>query len=321
MKNYPLVSVVIPTHNRKEKLIRLIKSVLNSNYPKGKIEIIVVDDASSDGTYEEVKKIFPKVMIIKNKKEKLPASSRNIGARVSSGDFVLFIDDDNVVDKRMIKYLVECMKKHPEIGICAPLMFYYRSSIIWCAGVRRNMVTSHTTYLFNGKNFNEIQMPEVIESDDFPNCFMVKSEIIRKNSILFDEEDFPMHYEESDFCYRIRKLGFKAACFIKAKIWHDFKRSKITGFETEQRAYFTARNRIIFHKKYSKWYQFFLFILIFNWLLTLYYLVIILLKLEKPVKRKVNILRAYLIGILDGILRISLSKFSRTFINKYYGVL
>ena len=50
MKGHPLVSIVIPTHKRKEKLIRLIKSILRSDYPREKIETIVIDDASTDGT-------------------------------------------------------------------------------------------------------------------------------------------------------------------------------------------------------------------------------------------------------------------------------
>jgi glycosyltransferase involved in cell wall biosynthesis len=61
MKNFPLVSVVIPTHNRKEKLIRLIKSIFRSDFPKNRLEVIVVDDFSSDGTSKGVKKLFPNV--------------------------------------------------------------------------------------------------------------------------------------------------------------------------------------------------------------------------------------------------------------------
>lgn len=53
------MSIIIPTHNRKEKVIRLINSVLASEYPMEKMEIIVVDDASTDGTYEYIQKKFP----------------------------------------------------------------------------------------------------------------------------------------------------------------------------------------------------------------------------------------------------------------------
>ena len=90
----PLVSVVIPTHNRKEKLARLIKSILESDYPKDKLEIIVVDDASTDNTFEYIKKKYPQAKIIRNEEEKLLAESRNIGIKASKGKYIFLIDDD-----------------------------------------------------------------------------------------------------------------------------------------------------------------------------------------------------------------------------------
>ena len=299
----PSVSVVIPTHNRKDKLIRLINSILQSNYSKEKLNIIVIDDASTDGTYEKIRKFFPKVYAIRNEKEKLVAGARNLGIKNAKGEYILFIDDDNIVEKNMIKHLVHFMNTHKEVGVCAPLMLYFGSNRIWCMGIKRNMITSRTTYLLNGKRFQENTLPKIIESEDFPNCFMVRSEIIKKYNILFDEKTFPIHYEESDFCYRIKKLGYKVACYTRAIVWHDVKRSKMTGFETEWRTYFTARNRIIFHKKYSKWWQFLIFILIFNWLFTLYYLRVILLGSKKPFRERLKIAKAYLKGVVEGISR------------------
>jgi len=73
------------------------------------------------------------------------------------------------------------------------------------------------------------------------------------------------------------------------------------GFETEIRAYYTARNRILFHKKYSKWWQFLIFILIFNWLSILYYLKMILLGSKKPFKEWLKIAKSYLKGVVEGI--------------------
>lgn len=307
MKEYPLVSVVIPTHNRKEKLVRLIDSILQSSYPSDRLEIIVVDDASTDGTCEILRKRYKnlikkgKMIIIRNANERLVAESRNIGVRRSTGDFIIFIDDDNIVDKNMIKYLVECMRNNPNVGICAPLMLYYNSDIIWCAGVKRNMITSKTTYILNGKDFTKIKLPKFIESADFPNCFMVRAEIIKKHNIQFDSKSFPIHYEESDFCYKIRKLGYQAICYTKAIVWHDVKRDKVTGFESEWRTFYTARNRILFHRKYSKWWQFLIFILIFNWIFALYYLTHIVFIRKGNLNSKIKIILSYLRGILVGI--------------------
>jgi glycosyltransferase involved in cell wall biosynthesis len=67
-------------------LTRLINSILQSNYPQDKLEIIVVDDASTDGTYEEIRAKFHGVKIIRNEKEALPATSRNIGIKKLMGN-------------------------------------------------------------------------------------------------------------------------------------------------------------------------------------------------------------------------------------------
>ncbi|MBU5689296.1 MAG: glycosyltransferase family 2 protein, partial [Candidatus Aenigmarchaeota archaeon] len=121
--NDPLVSVVIPTYNRKEMLIRLIKSIKKSTYKN--LEIIVVDDASTDGTYEEIKRKFPDVKIVRNEKNLLLAASRNIGIKNSKGKYIFLIDDDNVVDKNCIYELVKSMENDKNIGIVGPIMYYY----------------------------------------------------------------------------------------------------------------------------------------------------------------------------------------------------
>jgi len=307
MKDFPLVSIVIPTHNRKRKLIRLINSILKSNYPKDRLEIIVVDDASTDGTYEEVKKRYPNVKIIRNERELLLAGSRNVGIRHSRGEYIFLIDDDNIIDKNCINELIRVMEKHSLIGIIAPIMYYYKQpNRIWCAGIRRSMTTSLTTFIGRDKIDNN-QFNRLIDSMDFPNAFMTRREIIEKIGI-FDEKNFPIHYDEADFAERVRRIGYKVVCDPKAKIWHDVPlpeelkdKSILLNIHNELRAYFAGRNRIIFHRKYSKLRQFLIFILIFNWLFTLYYLGVILLGSKKPFKERLKIVKAYLEGVMDGL--------------------
>ena len=309
MKSDPLVSIVIPTYNRKEKLTRLIKSILNNNYPRDKIEVIVVDDASTDGTYEEIKKSFPEVKVIKNQKELFLAASRNVGIKNSKGKYIFLIDDDNIVDKDCILELVKVMENNynPPIGIVAPIMYYLKQpNRIWCAGVKRSKITSLTKLMWMDEIDND-QFNELLESEDFPNAFMIRREVIEKIG-LFDEVNFPIHYDEADFGERVRKAGYRVVCNPKAKVWHDIPlpeevedKARLFHVHNELRAYYTGRNRIIFHRKYSKWWQFLVFILIFNWLFTLYYLKIILLGSQKPVNEKVKIAFYYLKGIFEKI--------------------
>jgi len=301
VKENPLISIVIPTHNRKNKLTRLIRSILESDYPNEKMKIIVVDDCSDDGTFTEIQKTFPHVEVLRNEEERFVSASRNVGIKASTGDFVLFVDDDNVVEASMITKLTKYMRRQADLGVCAPLMLYYGTDKIWCAGIKRNMVTSKTTYLLNGETLGSVKLPEVMFSDDFPNCFMVRSDIMKEYGVLFDDKLFPIHFEESDFCYRIKKLGYNVVCLTEAVVWHDVKRNETGGFETEWRTRLTARNRMLFHRKYSKRWQFLIFVLLFNWIFTFYYLNKILFYSKKPINKKLSTLDSYLTGSLEGL--------------------
>ena len=252
----PLVSIIIPTHNRKEKLARLVRSILESDYPRDRLEIIVVDDASTDSTQEYIKRLFPQVKIIRNEEERLLAESRNIGIRASHGKYVFIIDDDNIVDKRTIRELVEFMEKNPEVGVAGPIMYFLSDpDRIWCAGVKRNYWTTITKLIgFNTKERGSFREP--YESEDFPNAFIVRREVFRKVG-LFNSKLFPIHYDEGDFCHRVRKAGYKVTVVPTAKVWHDIplpKHSKASTLHLKSplRAYYASRNRILFHWKWSK---------------------------------------------------------------------
>jgi hypothetical protein len=298
-----LVSVVIPTHNRLKQLERLIISVEKSVFPK--IEIVIVDDASTDGTWEHIKTKFPNAKIIRNEEKRLVSACRNIGINNSNGDFIFLVDDDNVIDEHCISNLVEMFLSHETVGVVAPIMYYYsHPKTVWCAGIKRNLISSRTTTIGNGKN-DEGQFKIPIESDDFPNAFMVRSEIMKSEGVLFGEKYFPWMYEESDFCYRVRENGWKVVLVPEAKIWHDVpKELFFMGRYTNLKAYYLGRNRIIFHKKYSKSYEFLIFKTIFLPIFTLAYISLVFQHwfLRRKFRLSIENSESYIKGITDGIL-------------------
>lgn len=100
MKEYPLVSVIIPTFQRSEYLIRAIESALNQTYPN--IEIIVVDDNDGENEFRKATQnnlnryiANNKIKYIQHNKNKGLPSARNTGIRTSQGEFVAFLDDDD----------------------------------------------------------------------------------------------------------------------------------------------------------------------------------------------------------------------------------
>lgn len=308
MKAEPLVSVVIPTYNRRKKVDRLIQSVFKSTYKK--IEIIVVDDASTDGTYEYLKEkygAFPIFKIIKNRKELYLAGSRNRGIKNSRGEFVFLIDADNVLHRECIKNLVRVAMRNNKIGMVGPIVLYLSEpKKIWFAGRYRSYFTSRTYAI----RLNEIEdggYSSLVPSDSIPNSFMIGRNVIEKVGLL-NQRLFPIHYDEADFGRRVMEAGYKIYVVPKAKTYHDVEPLDKTkdlarsfNVSTPTRAFYTARNRIIFHKKYSKPFQFYVFAFIFNWLFTFFYLKLILFN-NPHSSEKIETAKSYIRGVIEGYL-------------------
>lgn len=306
MSNKPLVSVVIPTYNRKEKATRLINSILKSRYPKAKLEVIVVDDASTDGTTKELEHSFPQVQMIRNEKEQLLARSRNIGISNCNGKLIFLIDDDNVVEENTVSELVNAMNRNTALGVAGPMMYYFDApSRVWCGRVKRSTITSLTS--FPERDLQQVKINQIVESDEFPNAFMARREVFEKVG-LFDEAVFPIHNDEGDFCKRAQKAGFKIGLVPTARICHDtpLPTKKLSGtrsfhVQTPERAFYVARNRILFHRKHSQLSEFLIFLTVFLPLISAIYLRVILCDSSLPFRRRGVIAQSYLRGIRDGL--------------------
>jgi GT2 family glycosyltransferase len=296
-----LVSVVIPTFSRIDSLERCLESVSKSDYPH--VETIVVDD-SPDGRIASVMgPRFPQIKIVRTKGNELVSKARNIGASFSSGNYVLFLDDDNVLAPNAISSLTRVLSKDDTIGVACPLMFYLESpDVVWCAGIRRNSFATVSVPIASGRNRSNF--PHEIASDDMPNALMIRREVLYKCG-LFDCRSFPMHYEEADLCGRIRRQGYRVVVVTSAKLWHDLPRRQrisatvtaLTRANAGMRLYFNARNRIIFQKKHHGLAKHFIFLYMYlPWLLQLECVK----ALATPPSRVAN-LKAVFRGLIDGL--------------------
>ncbi|MAO65623.1 MAG: glycosyl transferase [Balneola sp.] len=116
MENFPLVSVIIPTHNRLDLVRRAVDSVLNQTYPN--IEIIVVDDASELNVQNHLPK-EPNIQVLRNEVNKGGCFSRNQGIKKAKGIYINFLDDDDIFFPEKISKQVECFKESadPKLGM------------------------------------------------------------------------------------------------------------------------------------------------------------------------------------------------------------
>jgi GT2 family glycosyltransferase len=117
-KRAPVVSVILVSMNRKEMLEKCLRSVQKQTFPD--IEIIVVDNTSSDGTGEMVRRLFPGVRYFYLVNNVGATGGRNYGARMSTGEICVFVDDDTVfVDDDAFDQVVSCFRSDNQLGCIA----------------------------------------------------------------------------------------------------------------------------------------------------------------------------------------------------------
>ena len=114
METLPSISVIIPVYNRSHDITGCLDSLCRLDYPKEKLEIIVVDDASTDKT-PVAASCYP-VKLIRNQKNRQAPYCRNLGAQKANGDILTFIDSDCLADRKWLMELVPAFKGSDQRG-------------------------------------------------------------------------------------------------------------------------------------------------------------------------------------------------------------
>lgn len=253
LKKLPLVSAVVTTYNLKKILLECLNSIIKQDYKR--LEIIVVDNASTDGTSVAVKKKYPKIKIIRNSKNLFSTGGMNTGLKKAKGHYVWFIDHDNIFKTDTLSQMVKLAESDPQIGVVTPKIFYWeKRNVIWSAGTSVNMLTGVN---YSREGYDVGQFNKVEEVDIAPANFIVRKKVIDK--IGFYDNNFLLSYEDADWCYRVRNAGYKILYTPKAVCYHKFPfLDKITGKRRWlSRSYWAARNKIIFMRKDSPYFPLF----------------------------------------------------------------
>jgi len=208
MANYPRLSIVFPNLNGAKVLSAFLNSVKGSSYDKRKLEIIMVDNGSSDGSIEFVRQNFPKVKIIQSGRNFGFAKAVNLGIQKSLGVYIFVTNNDVLLDKNCLKNLAEFAKKNKIIGVTGPIVFE-NSKQIPVKSLKFNFYTG----LF--KKLNTLE-----ESDWISGAGMFFQKKLWQKLGGFDEGFF-FTFEDLDFCLRAKRAGFRIIHTPKAKIFHQ----------------------------------------------------------------------------------------------------
>lgn len=174
MKNISKISVIIPTYNRESLITRSIKSVLNQTYTN--IEVIVVDDCSTDNTEKVIKKIRDKrLKYIKLEENRGACHARNVGIENATGDYIAFQDSDDVFHKNKLeKQLNNLIKNNSDFDFCKLNIFVH--NIKWhLPDKEQDKILNEDTFLYELCKGNFISTQTIL----------AKKEVF--NDIKFDE--------------------------------------------------------------------------------------------------------------------------------------
>lgn len=254
---YPLVSIVVPTYNLKSVFFECLQSIVNQDYPN--MEIIAVDNASTDATSEMVKKKFPQVKLIINSINLGSTGGMNTGLKIATGQFIWFIDHDNILNSNMLSEMIKLAVTNQNIGIVVPKIYYWeKKDTIWAAGTSVGEITG-INYSREGKDIG--QYDKVEDVDIAPANFIVRKDVIDK--IGFYDDIYFVCYEDSDFCARVKKSGYRIVYTPRATCYHKFVLLNRLASKKRwlSRSYYAARNKIIFMRKNSRY--FFIFVLLY----------------------------------------------------------
>ena len=207
------IAVLIPTFRRPEMLQALLVSLhKGSQMPD---EVIVIDN-------DPERSAFPQqidglnVRVVHAGLGLSVAGARNAGWQAADSDLCIFIDDDNVVEQDAIAELARIFETSG-IGLAGPVIYAGDNGTVWCGGIRRSEWTGLTRCLLRGQSV--LPAERTWATDDMPDAFAIPRGVLEATK-GFDEEQFPIHYEESDLGARIRGLGLRTIVVRDARVRH-----------------------------------------------------------------------------------------------------
>jgi GT2 family glycosyltransferase len=268
---HPFVSIIFPNWNGKDDVLECLNSLRRLEYPKKKLEIVIIDNGSNDGSQKAIRQKFSEMnkkkwfslKLIENKKNMGPTVARNQGIKSAYEDhnYIWMMDNDIVVDKNALKEMLKVVEYDSNIGIVGSTNYYYDDPhkicssggmINWKKGITKNVI---------GKN---LKGSNILKVESVFGCsLLIKKELIQRLG-LFDQDYF-CYFNDTDLCVRAKKAGYEIIVATFSKVWHKISHSTInfSGFKK----YFMTKSRIILIRKNANLLNFLYF---FTYLFLLY---------------------------------------------------
>jgi GT2 family glycosyltransferase len=251
-------AVIVLNYNGKHLLSACLDSLaLQQN---ADLEVIIVDNNSSDGSAAFVAEKYPKVKFLALDKNYGFSGANNFALRdaLARGfDFAMLLNNDTFADPHMVAEMIATMETDPRVAVVCPKIFFAsRPDMIWYAGGGFNFWTGRTQHR-GWKQIDRGQFDDKLDITQATGCaMMVRCSAMRKAGLL--DEQFFMYAEDTDWSLRFAELGYLLRFAPKARVWHidGATTVKLVGKGSESlRQFLSTRNMVFVARKHARWWQ------------------------------------------------------------------
>lgn len=234
------LSIIIVSYNTKKLLADCLKSVY-IDMPE--IEMVVVDNGSTDGSQAMIKSKFPQAKLIESRRNLGFGKANNLGAKESSGEIIFFLNSDTIVPKGSLGKLLQYFEKNPGAGVVGPKVVMTNGKIQpYSFGDDINLISLIKDKFVKG-------LPKIKNKVDWVTgaALAVRREAFEAANGF--DENFFMYFEDNDLCIRVRTAGYEVDVCSQSKIIHIGGKS-IKSNQKRWQIYFQSQD-YFFKKHYG----------------------------------------------------------------------
>lgn len=252
------VSIILVNYNGAEILPDCLSSIEKfidiPNY-----EIILVDNASTDGSWQLVTEKYPQIRLIRQSKNLGFGAGNNAGAKIATGEFLFLLNTDTVLTSNILPCLIDLMNANAQVGIIGPKLLNpdgsLQISVSPALGIQGEYQARqmHQAYQ-NSSNLNLIEQKflEIQEVDIVVGAaFFIRASLFQ--ALGGFDENFFMYFEESDLCQRAQYQGYKIIYTPHVSLIH------LRGYSIQKVANAMAveyrRSQIYYYQKHRPWWE------------------------------------------------------------------
>jgi GT2 family glycosyltransferase len=242
-RNRPHVAIILLNWNQPDHTLACLRSLGELDYPN--VTVTVVDNGSTDGSPALIRERFPNVTLIENGLNLGFAAGNNVAiepAMRAGADYVMLLNNDTEVAPDMLRELVDVAESDAGVGIVGPKILYYdQPDVIWSAGgtVDAFGFPGHV----GADRPDDDPSDEPREADYVTGCaILVKRAVVEAIGVI--DERFFIYFEETEWCARARRAGFRILYVPSARMWHKVK-PDARGY-SRRYLYLMARNRLLY---------------------------------------------------------------------------